>query len=76
MRPALPRRGVPRYPARMQSDYSGRDLSGRDLSSANLTVAKLTGAVRPGPGAVRRPGISRADLEGAKGLDTVKGLVD
>ena len=40
------------------------DFSGQDLRWATLT------------GAVRRPGISRADMEGVKGLDTVKGLVD
>ena len=48
----------------MPVDYSGQDLRGRDFTDANLT------------GAFRRPGISRADMEGVKGLDTVTGLVD
>jgi len=37
-------------------------------SRADFTDANLTGAFR-------RPGISRADMDGVKGLDTVKGLV-
>ena len=84
-----PVRLAPRYPARMPVDYSGQDLrgrdfSGQDLSLAVLTLANLRGANLTGANftntdltdAVRRPGISRADLDGAEGLDTVKGLVD
>ena len=40
------------------------NLTGADFTDANLT------------GAFRRPGISRADIDGVKGLDTVTGLVD
>ena len=76
-------------PAPMRVDYSGQDLTGADLSGcdlwganlldANLLRAILTGATLIGAtltGAVRRPGISRADMDGVKGLDTVKGLID
>ena len=70
-------------------DLRGRDFSGQDLSGANLT-ANLSGAILTGlilfgaknpltdPGMTRvfrRPGISRADLKEAKGLDTVRGLM-
>jgi hypothetical protein len=48
----------------MPVDYSGQDLRGRDFSGQDLS------------GAFRRPGISRADMEGVKGLDTVTGLID
>ena len=45
------------------------NLTGANLRSADFTDANLTDAFR-------RPGISRADMEGVKGLDTVKGLID
>ena len=66
------------------ADLSGADLHNAilfraDLRNTNLTRADLTNVVR-------RPGISRVDLENVdagydmlgpvKGLDTVKGLVD
>ena len=65
-------------------DFSGQDLRGANLSGANLTDANLSGANLTKAdftdadltNAVRRPGISRADMEGVKGLDTAKGLVD
>ena len=65
------------------------DLTGADLTSANLSDAKLRGTIIVNAnltgtdltgtdmtGAVRRSGISRADLMGAKGLDFVTGLED
>lgn len=55
-------------------DFSGQDLTGADLTGANMTLAILYGADLTN--AVRRLGIRRADLEGAEGLDYVKGLVD
>ena len=66
------------------SDFSGQDLrwanlSGPYLRGANLEDANLSGVDLTDAdlsGAFRRPGISRADLEGANGLGTVKGLVD
>ena len=59
-------------------------LSGANFNSANLTGANLWGAKLTGgdftdadlTDAFMRPGISRADMEGADGLDTAKGLVD
>ena len=70
-------------------DLRGRDFEGQDLSFANLRGANLRGANLSGAklsggdftdanlaGAFRRPGISRADMEGDKGLGTVKGLLD
>jgi len=45
------------------------NLSSADLFGANFTDADLTGAFR-------RPGISRADMEGVLGLDSITGLVD
>ena len=51
------------------ADLSGAYLFGADLTYATLFLAKLTDAFR-------RPGIIRADLDGAKGLDTVTGLID
>ena len=61
-----------------------QDLTNANLTGANLTAVDLEGAILWGAnltdadlsGAFRRPGISRADLEGAEGLDTVTGLVD
>ena len=65
-------------------DFSGQDLYGANLYGADLTGANLSGADLSGANftntdltdAVRRPGISRADLDGAEGLDTARGLVD
>ena len=54
-------------------------LIGADLTRANLYRAKLLGANLTGANltlAFRRPGISRTELEGAEGLDTVEGLLD
>jgi len=74
----------------MPNDYLGQDLRGRDFSGQNLTGANLGDAILTGlilfgaknpltdPGMTRvfrRPGISRADLKEAKGLDTVRGLM-
>ena len=74
---------------RDRADLDAASLIGANLSSATLSLAQLSFAVLIGAnlrgatlsganleGAFRRPGISRADLEGATGLDTVKGLVD
>jgi len=60
-------------------NLSSADLSSADLSSANLTDANLTDADFTDADltdALRRPGISRADMDGVKGLDKVKGLID
>ena len=56
------------------ADFSGAHLQGEtfwkaDLFGANFTDADLTDAFR-------RPGISRADMEGVIGLDSITGLVD
>jgi hypothetical protein len=51
------------------ADLWGANLTRADLSGADFTGAHLTNAVR-------RPGISRADMDGALGLNSVKGLVD
>ena len=56
------------------ADLSYANLSGANLSGANLTSAKLWHADLTG--AFRRPGISRADMDGVIGLDTAKGLID
>ena len=58
------RRVLPRYP-----DRAIGTKTGTDRYRANLAYAKLSGAVR-------RPGISRADLDGVTVLDTAVGLVD
>ena len=58
----------------MPVDYSGQDLRGRDFSGQDLTGANLTNA--DPIDAILRPGISRADMDGVKGVDTVKGLLD
>ena len=66
------------------ADLTGADLTGADLTGANLIGADLIGADLTGAnltgadltGAFRRPGISRTDLDGVKGLDTAKGLLD
>ena len=58
------RRVLPRYP-----DRAGHTTSGTDRYRANLSYANLSGAVR-------RTGISRADLDGATIQDTAVGLVD
>ena len=73
----------------MPVDYSGQDLRGRDFSGQDLRGAIQTGATLRDANlsnanftnadlsyAFRRPGISRADMEGAEGLETIKGLVD
>jgi uncharacterized protein YjbI with pentapeptide repeats len=52
----------------------GADVNGANLRGADLTVATLSGANLTL--AFRRPGISRIELEGAEGLDTVEGLLD
>ena len=70
-------------------DLTGAILAFADLRGANLTEATLGGASLAGAnlfgadftnadleGAFLRPGISRADMKGATGLDKVKGLVD
>ena len=58
------RRVLPRYPDRAIGTKTGTDRYRANLSYANLS------------GAVRRTGISRADLDGATVLDTAMGLVD
>jgi uncharacterized protein YjbI with pentapeptide repeats len=61
------------------ANLKGHDLHGAKLSFANLRDAQLSGADFTDAdltNALRRPGISRADLDGPKGLATVKGLVD
>ena len=66
------------------ANLAGANLAGANLAGANLTFAYLTFAYLSGANlfganftnAFLRPGISRADLEGAKGLDTVTGLVE
>ena len=66
------------------ADLVGADLSrayliGANLSYADLSYAYLRGADFTGADltdAFRRPGISRADMDGVIGLDTVTGLVD
>ena len=61
------------------ADLTVATLSGANLSDATLTGAKLHGANLTGANltlAFRRPGISRTELEGAEGLDTVEGLLD
>ena len=68
----------------MPLDFSGQALEGAnlwgaDLRGARLTFANLTGADFTGANltdAFRRPGISRADMDGAEGLDSSIGLVD
>ena len=63
----------------LQRDLVNADLSGCDLRGADLTYANLEGADFTDADltdALRRPGISRADMDGPKGLATVKGLVD
>ena len=55
-------------------NLTGANLTGANLWDANLTNADFTDANLSG--AFRRPGISRADMEGVKGLDTVTGLID
>ena len=65
-------------------DFSGQNLTGANLTGANLINANLSGANLSGADftdadltdAFRRPGISRADMEGAIGLDKVMGLID
>ena len=65
-------------------DLTGVDVRGADLSFANLQGANLSLATLLGTDftraelrdAVRRPGISRADMEGATGLASAKGLLD
>ena len=60
-------------------DLTNANLTGANLTGANLTAVDLEGAILWGAdlsGAFRRPGISRADLDGAEGLDTARGLVD
>ena len=52
----------------------GADVNCANLRGADLTVATLSGANLTL--AFRRPGISRIQLEGAEGLDTVEGLLD
>ena len=52
----------------------GATLSGAYLINATLTGADFTDADLTD--AFRRPGISRADMEGAIGLDKVMGLID
>jgi hypothetical protein len=56
------------------ANLTGADLTNADLTGANLDRANFTDADLSG--AVRRPGISRADMKGADGLETVKGLID
>ncbi|MCX5984956.1 MAG: pentapeptide repeat-containing protein [Chloroflexi bacterium] len=51
------------------TNLTSANLSGANVNDANFTNANLTGAFR-------RPGISRTKLDGAKGLDTVKCLVN
>ena len=53
----------------MSPHLSYAHLWSATLDRANFTDADLSGAVR-------RPGISRADMKGADGLETVKGLID
>ena len=63
----------------VRANLSGCYLRGADLSRANLWDATLAGADFTGANltdAFRRPGISRADMDGVIGLDTVTGLVD
>ena len=60
---------LPRYPDRAIGTKTGTHRYRANLSYANLSYANLTDAFR-------RPGISRADLEGATVLDTAMGLVD
>lgn len=61
------------------ANLEGADLTGADLSDANLGGAKLDGADLTDANLAHariRTGVSRGDLKGAKGLGTVKGLVD
>ena len=61
------------------ANLTGANLIGADMIGANLWRADLTDADFTNAdleNAFIRPGISRADMEGATGLDTVKGLVD
>ena len=72
----------------MPQDYSGEHLQGRSFAFHDLTGADFSGAHLQGEtfwkadlsgadlsGAFRRPGISRADMEGANGLDSITGLI-
>ncbi|NDF40256.1 MAG: pentapeptide repeat-containing protein, partial [Proteobacteria bacterium] len=56
------------------ANLTGANLTGANLWDATLTRADFTDADLTN--AFRRPGISRADMDGVKGLDTVKGLLD
>jgi uncharacterized protein YjbI with pentapeptide repeats len=61
------------------ANLEGANLRGANLRGANLSIADLSGADFTDADltdAYLRPGISRADMEGVKGLDTVTGLVD
>ena len=68
-----------RYAEMEGANFTDSRLTGANLTNANLTNADLTGADFTDSNltdAVRRPGINRADMEGALGLDTAKGLLD
>ena len=61
------------------ADLSNADLHHADIFRADLTNASLTNASLVDADlteAFRRRGVSRADMNGAIGLDTVKGLID
>ncbi|HAH16095.1 MAG TPA: pentapeptide repeat-containing protein, partial [Chloroflexi bacterium] len=60
-------------------NLSHANLTKVDLSYANLFAATLQGADVTDADlthAFRQPGVIRADLEGAKGVDRAKGLKD
>jgi len=63
-----------------RANLSGAKLSAATLRGADFTDANLTGAdIGKDPvlsRAVRRPGISRADMKGVIGLDSITGLID
>ena len=66
----------------MPLDFSGQDLEGANLRGAILSGSILVGATLNATdltganltNAFRHPGIRRAELQGAKGVDTVEGL--
>ncbi len=61
-----------------EADLTRANLTRADLIRANLVLADLSGADFANADLTemyRRPGTSKAEMKGATGLDTAKGLV-